>query len=341
MARSWDTGPALVPAAGSHRHVTAQDKLLLRREYSSPRDRDRERDRDRDKDRDRDRDTADRAVEEFWLLGSSIAEIFLLSPDTERLSVLAASLTSSTALEITSGVKRKATTIKALPGTSNETVISSETLTSDSTSTTTSQRGASGEREEGVLFSDVTKAQSGTSVLEQSDIRSGCTSIMELSMKGEMKKRRKGKGKGEGKGKERGSNSNHQLNNSSLGHIESLPPPLPPLLPHVQSSFLCSQAGGATELSHEEAHQGEGEGEGEEDPIAVITCEKSFMKLTDTAPACSMDNVSSHNLSSSSSPLLLPSTATNMDDDIDADPMTVSFADMFKSLLSEKRKDME
>jgi hypothetical protein len=323
MACSWDTGPALVSAAGSKKHVTAQDTLLLRREYSSPRD--------------RDRDTSGRAVEEFWLLGSGIAEIFLLSPDTERLSVLAASLTSTAASEITLGIQRKATTMTALPGTSNETVISSESFTFDSTSTTTSQRGTSGEREEGYLCSDVTKAQSGTSVLEQSDLRSGCTSSMEVSVEG-AKKRRRGKDKGKRKDKELGSNCNHQLNDSSLGYIESLPPPPP--LRHVKSSVLCSQAEGLTELSHEEAHQEEGEGE--KDSIAVTVCEKSLMELTDTAPACPVDNVTSHHLSSSSSssPLLLPSTATNMDDDIDAEPMTVSFADMFESLLSEKRKDM-
>ena len=333
MACSWDTGPALVSAAGSNRHVTAQDKLLLRREYSNARDRD----RDRERAKDRDRDTSGRAVEEFWLLGSGIAEMFLLCPDTERLGVLAASLTSSAALEITLGVKRKATTINALLGTSNETVISSGSFTSDSTTTATSQRGASGERAEGLLCSYVTKAQSGTSVLEQSDLRSSCTSSMELSVEGAMKKRRR---KGKGKGKEQGSICNHQLNDSSQGYIEGLPPPLR----HVKSSLLCSQAGGSTEVSHAKAHQEEGEGEVEEDSIAVTACEKSLMELTDTAPACSMDNVTSQISSSSlssSSPLPLPPTATNMDDDIDAEPMTVSFADMFESLLSEKRKDME
>ena len=145
-----------------------------------------------------------------------------------------------------------------------------------------------------------------------------------------MKKRRKGKGKGKDKRKELGSNCNHQLTGPSLGYIESLPPPPP----HVKSNLLCSQAGGLTELSHAEAHheEEEGEEEGEEDSIAVTACEKSFMKLSDTAPACSMDNLTSHNLSSSSSssPLLLPSTAINMDDYIDAEPMTVSFADMFE-----------
>jgi hypothetical protein len=350
MACSWDTGPTLVSAAGSNRHVTAQDKLLLRREYSSRRDRDR--DRDRDRKRDRDRETSGRAVEEFWLLGSGMAEIFLLCPVTERLSVLAASLALNAASEVTLGVKRKASTTNALPGTSNETVIPRESFTSDSTTTNTSQRGASGEREEGVLCSDVTTAQSGTSVLDQSELRSSCTSSVELSVEGAMKKRRKGKGKGrdkdkgEGKdkGKELGINSNHQLNDSSLEYIESLPP----LLRHVQSSLLCRQAGGLTELSHAKVHQeegeregvGEGEGEGEEDSIAVTVCE-SLMKLTETAPACPMDNAISHRLSSSSSPLLLPSTATNMDDYIDAEPMTISFADMFESILSDKRKYME
>jgi hypothetical protein len=345
IACSWDTGSALVSAAGYNRHVTAQEKLLLRREYSSPRDRDRERNRNRDRGRER----SGTAMEEFWLLGSGIAEIFLLCPDTERLSVLAASLTLSAASEITSGVKRKATTMNALPGTSNETVISSESYTADKTTTTSSQRGASGEREEGSLCSDVTEAQSGTSVLEQTDLRSGCTSSMELSMEGATKKRRKGKGKdkvkdkGKDKGKELGSNCNHKLIDSSRENIESLPPPLR----HVMSSLLCNQAGGLTELSHAKVHQEEedGEGEEEEDSVAVTACEKSLMKLTDTAPACSMDNITSHDrsssFSSSSSPLPIPSTATNMDDDIDAVPMTVSFADMFESLLSEKRKDME
>lgn len=319
MACSWDTGPALVSAAGSYKHVTAQDQLLLRREYSRVRD------------RDRDRDAAGRAVEEVWLLGSDIAEIFLLCPDTERLSVLAASLTLSAVSEIASGGKREAVAINDTPTNSNETVIFSESFTSDSAATSASQRCASDEREEGFLRSDVSEAQSGMGVLEQQDVRSGCRSSVELSVEGAKKKRRKGKGKGNGK--ELGSNSHHQLNVSSLRNIASLPSP------HVQSSLLCSQLEGLTELSHATAQ----EEEGEQGSSAVTACDKSSMKLRDTAPASAEVIVTSQNSSSSFSslPLLLPHTATNIDDDIDAAPMTASFADVFEALLSEKRKDME
>ena len=263
------------------------------------------------------------------MLGSGIAEIFLLCPDTVRLAVLAASLTLSAASEIASGGKRKATAMNVISVNASETAVSSESFTSDGAATSTLQRSASGGREEEFLCSDVSKAQSGIGVLEQPDLGSACTVSMELSVNGAKKKRRKGKGKS--KVKELGINHHDQLNVPSLGDIASLPSP------HVQNSFLCSQPGGLTELSHAKAK----EEKEEEGSSAVTACEQSSMKVTGTDPPFAEVIDASQNSSSSSSPLLLPPTAPNMDDYIDAAPVTVSFADMFEALLSEKRKDME
>ena len=290
----------MTPATSCKKPVAMQDRLLVRREHSIA------------------WGAVGGATEEIWLLGSDIAEIFLLSPDTDRLAVIAATLASTAGSSI--ALREKAETSKLnLPSVNKRVVVYP-------TSIVTSDRAAtlhgSGERIEVVKCSHVNEILSGIEILQQSVLES-VSPMIELSLRGAKKKRRKVKGKGSHLHPQLGiilveQKEMRRIPTHSQSNDDSLSSPVP----LIQESFW-SEAAVLTESGNVNA----------EDP--TIDCHKPPTALADVVPACAEFIFAPHNLSLQ---LRQSPMATIIDDDYDAMPMTVSFADMFEALLSEKRK---
>ena len=174
--------------------------------------------------------------------------------------------------------------------------------------------------------------------ITQQPITESTLSSIEMHSKGAKHKRRKAKANAKAKGKERGmginccqsrlgpsfvDHSDTQSTPTTSAHSQSNVMSLSPPLPCVRKSVLPGQ------LSYAEAEK------------STTECNTSLTELTDIDPT-SQEHFIAVQSSSFPQPPLSPASSNREDeDDYSAAtpiPVAVSFADMFESLLSEKRK---
>ena len=274
------------------------------------------------------------------MLGSDMEEICLLNPDADRLALITASSSTSTSIststvgsEIAFREKAKSVSLNIQLLSKSDAPFISQSQ-SELSAVTSLDNGRRNEAEDTGIFNG-TFSLSEIGITQQPVIESTSSSVKMLS-KGANKKRRKAKGKG----KEKGMGINclqSQLGPSCVDHSDMQSTPttstpahsqsnvmsLSPTLPCVRESNLPGRS------SFTEAEK------------STTECNMSLTILTDTDPTCQEHFIAAQSSSFLQPPLSPASSNREDEDDYSAStpvPVAVSFADMFESLLSKKRK---